>query len=69
MFNKNLLKAQIVAAGMTSKKLAERLEMNESTFYRKMNDDGNFTRSEINRMIDILNIQDPSAIFFAEHLA
>lgn len=69
MFDKTRFKAQIVLAGITSKELAEKLGINESTLYRKINKDGNFTRDEINKLIEILNIENPQEIFFAEKLA
>lgn len=69
MFNKNEFKAQIVKKGMTVKKIAESLGINEATVYRKINADGDFTREEINKLIDILQIENPMDIFFAEQLA
>ena len=65
LFDERRLRAQLVLKGMTLKELADRLKMNESTLYRKMKDDGAFSREEINTMIDILDIEDPMAIFFA----
>ena len=49
--------------------LAERLNINESTLYRKINADGDFSREEINIMIEYLEIDNPSEIFFAKKLA
>lgn len=69
MFDKARFKAQIVLAGITSKELAEKLGINESTLYRKINNDGSFTRDEINKLIEILGIDNPQEIFFAEKLA
>ena len=65
MFDKNKFKAQLALKGMTCKELAKALDINESTLYRKFNSGGNFTREEINLMIDILDIEDPKQIFFA----
>ena len=69
MFDKTRFKAQIVLAGITSKELARRLDINESTLYRKINNNGNFTRDEINKLIEIIGIENPQEIFFAEKLA
>ncbi len=69
MFDKNKFKAQIVLMGMTSKELAEKLGINESTLYRKVNNNGNFTREEISAITAILRIENPAEIFFAEELA
>lgn len=69
MFNKKLFLAQIIIADMTIKSLAEALGIDESTMYRKINDDGRFTRKEINSMIVLLKIDNPKEIFFAEEVA
>lgn len=69
MFDRKRLQAQMVLRSYTGKRLSEELGITESTLYRKMNNDGDFSRSEINKMIDILQIEDPKAIFFATELA
>ena len=55
--------------GVSKKELAVKLGINEITLYRKINNDGFFTRKEINTMIDVLAIENPAEIFFAEELA
>ena len=57
------------AKKLSQKELAEKLGINEITLYRKINNDGFFTRKEINTMIDFLAIENPAEIFFAEKLA
>lgn len=69
MFDTKRFKAQLVLRGITNKMLAERLGINESTLYRKINADGDFSREEINIMIDYLSIDNPADIFFATQLA
>ena len=69
MFNKNKFKAQLVLKGYTMKDVAEALGINVATIYRKVNADGDFSRKEINTLIDILEIQNPSEIFFDDELA
>lgn len=69
MFHKNKLKAQMALLGVTAKDLAKELDINEATFYRKMQRDGDFTRKEINTIIQVLQITNPEEIFFAEELA
>ena len=59
----------MVLKGINGKELSEKLGINESTLYRKLNDNGNFSREEINKLINILDIDDPVAIFFAEEFA
>lgn len=65
MFDKRKFKAQMVLAGITSKELAAKLDMNESTLYRKINADGNFTREEISKIVAVLQMDNPQEIFFA----
>ena len=65
MFDKNKFKASIVAAGKTVHDVAVELGMNESTLYRKISNDGAFTRQEIQKLIEFLKIENPFDIFFA----
>lgn len=69
MFKENEFRAQVVRAGKTNKELASYLGIDESTLYRKIKAEGNFTREEINKMIIFLNIEKPAEIFFAQELA
>ena len=69
MFNERLFRAQIVLKGYNVKELCKELDMDESTFYRKIKANGSFTREEMNRMIEILEFPDPIAVFFAPELA
>ena len=69
MFDRKKLRAQMVLKGISAKDLSKALNINESTFYRKLNDDGRFTREEMNIMIQVLEIEDPADIFFAPELA
>lgn len=69
MFDKNRFKAQLALAGMNMKQVAAELGINESTMYRKFNANGDFSRSEINKMITILGIEKPEEIFFSKELA
>ena len=39
MFSANRLKAQMALKGITAKELAKSLDINESTFYRKLRND------------------------------
>ena len=59
----------MVLQGVSMKTLASELDINEATLYRKIKDNGAFTRNEINKMIVFLQITDPKDIFFAEELA
>ena len=68
MFDKRKFMAQLALVGMTLKELAQKLGIDESTLYRKINDNGRFSRKEMNDIIIILNIEDPNPIFFAPEL-
>lgn len=68
MFNMAEFNAALARKGCTRKELAEMLDINEVTLYRKLKRGGDFTREEINIMIDRLDICDPVEIFFAEVL-
>ena len=65
MFDERKFRAQLVLKGISMKELASLLNLNESTVYRKINDNGSFTRDEINKMIEFLEIENPMEIFFA----
>lgn len=69
MFDKKRLQAQMVLAGMNVKDVSAALGINETTFYRKLNNDGDFSRKEISQLVDILKIEDPMIIFFADEIA
>ena len=69
MFNRRRFQAQMVLMGISMKDLSKQLEINESTLYRKLGDDGNFSREEIGKIINILHIENPMDIFFDEGIA
>ncbi len=68
MFDKRKFLAQLALRDVKKKELAEYLGINELTLYRKINNDGAFTRKEINEMIKFLHIENPAEIFFADKL-
>lgn len=71
MFKPNLFKAALVARGISQKELAAHLNLNGSTVYRKIQANGDFSREEINSIIEYLNLSpdEYEAIFFASELA
>ena len=69
MFDKRKLQAQMVLKGKNAECLAKILGMNTATFYRKMNNNGDFSREEIQKIIIVLDISDPMDIFFADEFA
>ena len=64
-FNKLLLKGYMVAKGYNVKELAGEIGMNEVTLYRKLNT-GNFSRNEIIKIAEILDITDINRVFFCK---
>lgn len=69
MFNRKLFEAQLILAGVNKEKLADKLGIYPSTLTRKLQRDGDFTREEINTIVDFLKIENPLEIFFAEEIA
>lgn len=65
MINVNLLKSEIVKNGMTQDEFCKKIGMAHSTFIRKMRM-GVVSTKEAQKMISILDIKNPSEIFFAE---
>lgn len=69
MFDRKEFRAQVVRAEKTNKEIAKYLDIDESTLYRKIQNNGSFTREEINKLIEFLSIENPESIFFADSLA
>ena len=63
----NEIKGKMVARGFTQKQLAEKLEMSERTLANKLTK-GVFTTTDVEKLIDILKIDNPMEIFFAKKL-
>lgn len=71
MFNRKLFEAYVLTSGKSMKAVAKALGMNATTLYRKLDDNGRFTRNEIYLFCEYLNIS-PEAmvtIFFANEVA
>lgn len=67
MVDTNALKGIIVAQGLTQQDVAKRIGITPKTFYGKMQK-GVFGSDEIEIMIEMLNIKNPCAIFFAKNV-
>lgn len=65
MFSKNEFRAELARKGYTQKSLAEKIGMTPKTLYLKMKT-GKFGTDEVNKIMEVLNIQDPIPIFFAK---
>lgn len=69
MFDLQKFNQWVWGNGWSMKQLAKAVGMSEPTLHRKKNGESDFTRYEINRMIDLIGCDDPMAIFFAPNLA
>ena len=63
----NEIKGKMVARGFTQKQLAEKLEMSERTLANKLTK-GVFTTTDVEKLIDILKIENPMEIFLLNKL-
>lgn len=63
MLNVNALRAEIARNGMTQGQVAQCIGMSATTFSRKIKNNG-FKIDDAEKLIDLLGIQDPGAIFF-----
>jgi DNA-binding XRE family transcriptional regulator len=68
MFKENLFNACLAKESMTKEELAKKLGIHPTTLSRKISNDGAFDREEINKIIDILHIDNPEEIFFAKEI-
>lgn len=68
MVSTDRLHELLVSRGITQKELAKRLGMAESTLNRHMKR-GVFYSGEMQAMVEILQIEDPAAIFFPSDVA
>lgn len=64
MLNANALRAEIARNGMTQGEVAKRIGMSANTFSNKMKNSG-FGIVEAEKLIHLLDIRDPNAIFFS----
>lgn len=65
MVNTQKLKGLIAEKNYSQSKIAEMIGITPKTFYSRM-DKGVFGSDEIDKMIEILDIKDPTPIFFAQ---
>lgn len=68
MFNENKLRGKIAETRNTIKSLAQKIGIDNSTLYRKIIGETEFTRSEIQAIAKELNLtaEEVQEIFFAE---
>ena len=63
------LEYEMKTRGVTVQALCKAIGMSRSAFYRKCNGTSEFTQREIQKIIDILNIESPVGIFFAKKVS
>lgn len=68
MINANLIRAKIVENGMTQAQVAKEIGMTAKTFCDKMKT-GKFGLDEADKMIKLLNIEEPAKYFFTNIVA
>ena len=67
--NKNKLYYHMAQCGIGCQEMCDKLGMSRSAFYRKCNGISEFTQSEIQSIVDILHLDSPMGIFFAEKVS
>lgn len=64
MLNKNALKAEMVRYGYTNEAMAKKLGMSARTFSKRLNK--GFGSDEMDILVEVLHIANPTPIFFAQ---
>lgn len=67
MVDTNQLRGIIASRGYSQSNVAKHLGITEKTFYQKMKK-GVFGTDEAQAMVELLNIEDPSSVFFANEV-
>ena len=63
--NKALLEYKMKESGKSIADMCKMLGISRSAYYRKCNGKSEFTQSEIQKIVDYLNLVSPVEIFFA----
>lgn len=64
MVKVNKIRGLIVEKQLTIQKVAELMDISVNTLSRKLNGKGDFGTEEAQKLIEILDIKDPTDIFF-----
>lgn len=67
--NKALLEYEMKKRGVTAADMCAMLGISRSAFYRKCNGQSEFTQSEIQKIVDYLDLATPVGIFFTEKVS
>lgn len=62
--DKALLEYELKKNHISIGKMCDILGISRSAFYRKCNEQSEFTQSEIQTMVDVLQLESPMGIFF-----
>ena len=68
MFDKKEFDIELVRNEMNMSDLEIAIDIHPSTMYRKVEDNGDFTREEIEKITERLHLDSPMKIFFAKKL-
>lgn len=67
--NKALLRYEMERKGISIEKMVELLGISRSAFWKKCNGISEFRQSEIQRIIEVLELKNPMEVFFAEEVS
>lgn len=67
--NRDLLIYEMKRKRISTEELCKRLGISLSSFYRKCNGTSEFTQSEIQLCIEVLNLETPVPIFFSKEVS
>ncbi len=67
--NKARLEYEMKLKGISCEDMCKMLNMSRSAFYRKCNGKSEFKQTEIEKIIDILQLDTPFGIFFDEKVS
>ena len=67
--DKYKLEYEMKTRGITIEKLCTELHISRSAFYRKCNGISEFTKGEIQRIVDYIGLDSPMGIFFADKVS
>lgn len=67
--DKAKLMYEMTKRGVSIQDMCKKLGMSRSAFYRKCNGISEFTQGEIQNIVDILELDSPMGIFFAEKVS
>ena len=67
--DQNLLRHEMRKKKISVRALCKKLKISPSAFYRKCDGKSDFKQSEIQAIVDLLQLESPMAIFFAKEVS